>query len=93
MYDVTDQESFENIGKWLDKANENTREEVVKMIVGNKCDLEAKRLIPREMGELLGKQSGIPFVEASAKSNMNVDKVFNDLASLIIQKVCSSSLV
>ena len=50
------------------------------VLVGNKCDLEAQRVIPTATGEALARKFGdCAFVEASAKERINVDQVFYDL--------------
>lgn len=57
------------------------------VLVGNKCDLEAQRVIPTTAGEALARKFGdCAFVEASAKERINVDKVFYDLIRQINQK-------
>ena len=53
-------------------ANEN----VVKLLVGNKCDLEAQRQVTTEEGKELADRLGIKFIETSAKSATNVEKSF-----------------
>jgi len=58
-------------------ANEN----VCKVLVGNKCDLEDKRKISKEEGEELAKSYNIPYIETSAKSNLCVDDSFITMAS------------
>lgn len=45
------------------------------ILIGNKCDLENERRVHVEEGEKLAAEIGIPFLEASAKTNHNVDKV------------------
>ena len=45
VYDVTRQESFENIEGWLDSISQNAVLGVRKILVGNKTDLEDKREI------------------------------------------------
>ena len=46
-------------------------------MVGNKCDLADQRTVNEEEGRTLAKQYGasVLFTEASAKSNINIDKV------------------
>jgi len=51
VYDVTDGKSFDSIGKWLRNIDENANEDVVKMIIGNKMDMEDKRVVPTERGQ------------------------------------------
>lgn len=45
VYDVTNEKSFENIKNWIRNIEENASADVEKMILGNKCDLEAKRQV------------------------------------------------
>lgn len=51
VYDITNERSFENIVKWLRNIDEHANEDVEKMILGNKCDMEDKRIVSREKGE------------------------------------------
>ena len=44
-------------------------------LIGNKCDWEARRVVPRDRGEELARSQGIPFLETSAKTNHNIDEV------------------
>ena len=61
------------------------------MIMGNKCDMEDKRVIPTERGQEVAKHHGIPFIETSAKTNINVTRAFHDITLKILDKVCFSS--
>lgn len=45
VYDVTNEKSFENIKNWIRNIEENASADVEKMILGNKCDLDAKRQV------------------------------------------------
>jgi small GTP-binding protein len=49
------------------------------VLVGNKCDMYAQRVVTTEEGADLAKKLGIPFLEASAKTTMNVDEIFLSL--------------
>ena len=86
VYDVTDERSFENIVKWLRNIDEHANEDVEKMILGNKCDIDGKRAVSKERGEAIAREYGVPFLETSAKANTNIDKAFNDLATAILDK-------
>jgi Ras-related protein Rab-10 len=88
VYDITDGKTFDNIGKWLRNIDENANEDVVKMIMGNKLDMEDKRVITTERGAAVAKDHGIPFVETSAKTNINVSRAFHDITLRILEKVC-----
>jgi Ras-related protein Rab-10 len=86
VYDITDGKSFDSIGKWLRNIDENANEDVVRMIMGNKCDMEDKRVIQTERGQEVAKHHGIPFIETSAKTNINVTRAFHDITLKILEK-------
>ncbi|XP_014670471.1 PREDICTED: ras-related protein Rab-37-like [Priapulus caudatus] len=80
LYDVTNRHSFDNIRAWLSEINEYAQEDVVIMLIGNKCDVTSERLIRKEDGEKLARDHGVPFMETSAKSGVNVDLAFMAVA-------------
>ena len=51
VYDITSSKTFDNIAKWLRNIDEHANEDVEKMILGNKCDVEDKRAVSKERGE------------------------------------------
>ncbi|XP_048581173.1 ras-related protein Rab-10 isoform X2 [Nematostella vectensis] len=53
VYDVTNEKSFSNISKWLKKIDDHANEDVKRMLVGNKCDMDDKRVISKTKGEQL----------------------------------------
>ena len=65
---------------------QNANEDVVKMIVGNKCDMEDKRVVATERGQEVASHHGIPFLETSAKTNVNITPAFYDMTRRILEK-------
>jgi Ras-related protein Rap-1A/Ras-related protein Rap-1B len=53
------------------------------VLVGNKCDLSDQRVITTEQGEALAGKFSCKFLEASAKTKVNVDQIFLDLVRQI----------
>lgn len=53
MYDVTDQESFNNVKQWLNEIDRYASENVNKLLVGNKCDLAENRVVSYEAGKVI----------------------------------------
>jgi hypothetical protein len=45
VYDITDRESFENVKTWLNEIDRYACENVNKLLVGNKSDLDSKRQV------------------------------------------------
>lgn len=91
VYDITDERSFENIQNWMKSIKENAAAGVERMLLGNKCDIEIKRKVPKDRGEKLAKEHNIRFFETSAKSSQNVDEAFNTLANDILMKITKRS--
>uniref|UniRef100_A0A5F8ADV4 Ras-related protein Rab-13 n=1 Tax=Macaca mulatta TaxID=9544 RepID=A0A5F8ADV4_MACMU len=86
VYDITDEKSFENIQNWMKSIKENASAGVERLLLGNKCDMEAKRKVQKEQADKLAREHGIRFFETSAKSSMNVDEAFSSLARDILLK-------
>ncbi|CAD6193185.1 unnamed protein product [Caenorhabditis auriculariae] len=83
VYDITDQETFNNVKQWLQEIDRYACENVNKLLVGNKCDLTAKRAVETQAAKDYADQLGIPFLETSAKSSTNVEQAFLTMASEI----------
>ena len=62
------------------------KENVLKFLVGNKCDLETKRVVTYEDGRDLALQYDMPFMETSAKESVNIDELFVAAAKNFLQK-------
>jgi len=86
VYDITNAKSFDNIAKWLRNIDEHANEDVERMILGNKCDMDDKRVISFERGQAIAKEHGLRFLETSAKTNINVETAFLQLAESILDK-------
>ncbi|CAO2170338.1 unnamed protein product, partial [Urochloa humidicola] len=89
VYDVTDQESFNNVKQWLNEIDRYASENVNKLLVGNKCDLAESRVVSYEAGKALADEIGIPFLETSAKDATNVEKAFMTMAGEIKNRMAS----
>ena len=62
VYDITQPKTFDNIAKWLRNIDEHANEDVEKMILGNKCDMEDKRMVSKERGESIAREHNIRFL-------------------------------
>jgi Ras-related protein Rab-8A len=48
VFDVTKEDSFKNITDWLRNIEKHTTGTINKLLLGNKCDLEDKRVVSKE---------------------------------------------
>ena len=88
-YDVTDQNSFKNIRNWIKQIEANAQTNVKRVLVVNKCD-KPDRVVTEEEGRKLADDFGMNFFETSAKTNQNVNEVFNFLTQEILKNMQSS---
>ncbi|KAH7295078.1 hypothetical protein KP509_27G031300 [Ceratopteris richardii] len=92
VYDVTDESSFNNIRNWVKNIEQHASDNVNKILVGNKADMdESKRAVSFARGQALANEYGLNFYETSAKTNMNVDNVFFTIARDIKQRLSEAS--
>ncbi|RLN92169.1 hypothetical protein BBJ28_00013318 [Nothophytophthora sp. Chile5] len=90
VYDVTDQESFNNVKQWLHEIDRYACENVNKLLVGNKSDLTAKRVVSTDAAKEFAESLGIEFLETSAKNAANVEKAFMMMAAQIKKRMANA---
>ena len=75
VYDVTNEDSFQNVGMWLDGIKKSASENVqVIYLLGNKTDLTRK--VSTERGRMMADEHGLKFMETSAQTGGNVELAF-----------------
>lgn len=99
VYSITSRSSFTRIlglhrqilkvkgesafGSYAEPSSTTSPTSPVYIIVGNKCDLISDREVSTQEGNALARELGCPFIEASAKRFINVEKAFYDLIRLL----------
>ncbi len=88
LYDVTRSQTLDNITEWTNIVRQKSGPIPI-MLVGSKIDLEdAQREILREYGiQVAEKNNMASFGEISSKSGQNVDKTFEVLTELTLEKI------
>lgn len=87
---MTNVETFSRIRYWIDEINKYCREDIVKILVGNKDDSKhlekACKVISTEQAQAFARAMELTFFETSAKENKNVDAVFYAATRLALQR-------
>ncbi|KAL2098610.1 hypothetical protein ACEWY4_005090 [Coilia grayii] len=84
VYDVTNEHSFQHIVKWASDVDESAPDQVKRILVGNKCDVDQRRRVSTEQGNKLAQSYGMDFFETSAFTDYNVKEAFARLTQLVL---------
>ncbi len=86
IYDITNKESFESVGEWVEEIKQYTqKKDSFFILVGNKNDLESERTVSKDMGKAKAEECDIYFYETSAKTGDNVRDMFLFLGEKIVK--------
>ncbi|CDK26068.1 unnamed protein product [Kuraishia capsulata CBS 1993] len=91
VYDVTDQESYNNVNQWLQEIDRYATSSVMKLLVGNKSDLVDKKVVEYSTAKEFADSRDLKFLETSALDSTNVEKAFSTMAQQIKSKMATSS--
>jgi len=85
VFDVTDAESFADLNELYEQILrvKNGGTNIPAILVGNKIDLSEKRKVTLEEAEQKAHSWSIRYIETSAKTKHNVDKVFCELMRIV----------
>ena len=80
------------MGYWVKEVKEARKENALMLLVGNKADLEAQRYscpcdirtVSTAECESVAKEHGIPSLEVSAKTGVNIDAIFTTVGEMLI---------
>ena len=78
VFSMEEEDSFNTIQGWMESfKNINNKGNVPQYLVGNKNDLEKK--IEQRLIDKFSRENKIPFISTSAKTNNNIDELFEEL--------------
>ena len=76
VYDITDRDGFRNVPNWVSEVKRHCMPGISVLLVGNKSDMEDRRVIKWEDGSELARSLDFKFIETSAKDSKNVEEAF-----------------
>ena len=86
VYDITNLESFQNLNSWLIQIEKYAPKNALKILIGNKNDLEKDRKVTFEQGKEFADKNGMKFFETSAKESTNVKESFLTMTKDILNE-------
>jgi small GTP-binding protein len=87
IFGLNDKDSFDNIKEWMECFNkECLLENVPKILVGNKCDLEIDKELNQNLIKEFAEENNIKYFETSARDNKNINELFEEMGKMIYKK-------
>lgn len=84
VYDITREETFNNIEDWLKEVKMNTGNDCMTYLVGNQVDNEDAREVTIDKATTYAEEAGISQVcETSAKTGERVEEIFINAAKML----------
>jgi len=83
-YDITKRESFLHLPKWLDECDLYASSNVLKILVGDKIDLDDKKVSAEEAKDFARKNNLKFSLECSSKDGRGVDEIFTQLINAVL---------
>ena len=74
-FDLTNQQSFDSVKPWINSIYKHADPNIAKVLVGNKADLEDKRVVTKNQAQQLAAEHDMQYFETSAMQNININEV------------------
>ncbi|MHA1696621.1 MAG: Rab family GTPase [Candidatus Helarchaeota archaeon] len=87
VFDLTRIDSFKNIEKWVADIKKYLGDNIIALILANKCDLKNERNITKNNINKLSKSLKINYLETSALTGENINVAFEKLADLLLKNI------
>lgn len=84
MFDKSERNSFEHIDDWINEVEKYAGKNSVKILVGSKSDMDHR--VSYEEGMSKAFTYDMSYIQASAKADFQIDKIFETLVSKLLEK-------
>lgn len=85
VYSIASRSTFNRLDVFRQSMRRVKRGDPIFVLVGNKCDKAYEREVSRDEGAALARQFGCEFIETSAKTAQNVERLFINLVRSLRQ--------
>ena len=92
VYDITSRKTFDNVEIWLKECKDMCFKDILIVLIGNKSDLEGRRAVSFEEGQKFAEDNQLLFFETSAKDGSNIQEIFTESATNLVDKIESGQL-
>ncbi len=92
VYDITEKKTFYDVTSWLQDCRDMCYKDILICLIGNKSDLESKRVISYEEGKNFAEENNLLFFETSAKNGTNIHECFTESATVLVDKIENGQL-
>ena len=91
IFDISNEISFINLKSWMNDIKEECSADIPMILVGNKLDLEDRRIIDKERAMEFAKNEKLEYIETSSKTGENINKALSLIIEKIYQRADSNS--
>jgi len=86
VFDITERKTFDDVNVWLNDVHSLCDANAVVMLVGNKSDMKATRIVSMSEAENFASHHQISYLETSARLGDNIKDAFIRVATAIYRK-------
>ena len=87
VYDITNENSFLNLKKWIEMIRKECGAHTPIIIVGNKTDLEEKRVLDKNVAISYAKEEKLDYIETSSKDGNNIQKAIFSISEKVLDNM------
>ena len=84
VFDITERDSFFQLKEWMTETKKHVGNDFVGIVVGNKLDMDFKRVVKTDELLYLAEDVQMPAFEVSAKTGSNINELFETLVDLVM---------
>ena len=84
--------TFYDVASWLQDCKDMCFKDILIYLIGNKNDLEDKREVTQEEAQQFADENNLIFFETSALTGNNIEKVFTESATKLVDKIDSGEI-